>query len=257
MSTAYPPPPSPVPPAPPQKKTSPWIWVLGGCGVLVVIAIVVLVAGGLFVAHKVKQAGFDPDLMKKNPGLAAAKMMAAVNPNVEVISVDEDRGIIKVRDKKTGKSLTVNMEDAKKGKISFKDENGEELSIQGEGESGKFSMKTKDGEVNVGGKWTQPDWLPSYPGVTVAGAVVSKSGEETGGTGAFSSSDSIEKILDFYESGLKGSGLEVERNVSSGGGSVKMGIVTAHEAGSKRNATVHVMAGDGGNRVTITFSSKN
>jgi hypothetical protein len=257
MSTAYPPTPSPVPPAPPQKKTSPWVWVLGGCGILIVIAVLVLVVGGLFVAHKVKQAGFDPDLMKKNPALAAAKMMAAVNPNAEVVSVDESRGLITVRDKKTGKTVTMNFEDIKNGKMSFKDEKGEELSIQGEGESGRFSMKTKEGEVNFGGKWTQPGWLPSYPGVTITGTVASKGGQESSGTGSFTTNRSLDQILDFYESGLKGQGLDVERTITTAGGSGKMGILTAHDSGSKRQATVHAMTEGGENRVTVTFSSKN
>ena len=55
-----------------------------GCGVVVVIVVVVLIAGGLFVAHKVKQAGFDPELWQKNPAVAASKMITALNPDLEV-----------------------------------------------------------------------------------------------------------------------------------------------------------------------------
>jgi cytochrome c-type biogenesis protein CcmH/NrfG len=52
---------------PPKKKTSPWVWILGGCGVLVVLIVLALVATSLFIAKKAKDAGLDPDLMKKNP----------------------------------------------------------------------------------------------------------------------------------------------------------------------------------------------
>ena len=68
MSTAYPPAPQPAP----KKKISPIVWILGGCGVFVVLAILVVIAGGLFVFNKAKQAGLDPELMRKNPALGAA-----------------------------------------------------------------------------------------------------------------------------------------------------------------------------------------
>jgi hypothetical protein len=81
-------------------------------------------------------------------------MMAAVNPDIEVLDVDEDRGLVKVREKKTGKTLTLNFEDLKKGKIVVKTNEGE--------------------EVAVGGKWEPPDWVPSYPGVTMNTTVRAK-----------------------------------------------------------------------------------
>ena len=34
----------------------------------------------MFVVNKAKQAGLDPDLIKKNPALAAAKLAVAANP---------------------------------------------------------------------------------------------------------------------------------------------------------------------------------
>ena len=54
------PPPSPMPPggaAPPAKKSNVLLWVLVGIGGFFALIIVALLAGGLFLAHKVKQAG--------------------------------------------------------------------------------------------------------------------------------------------------------------------------------------------------------
>ena len=133
-----PPPPSPQPAAavPAAKKGRAIFWILGGCLGLIIIAGVIMVATGLFVAHR---AGLDPDLMKRNPSLAVAKMMASMNPELEVISVDESSGVIHVRDKKSGKSLKMNLKEAQKGKIVFQDEENKALEIQSQGEGDNAS----------------------------------------------------------------------------------------------------------------------
>jgi hypothetical protein len=239
MSTQYPPTPPPPPqqPAmtPPKKKTSPWVWILGGCGVLVVLIVLALVATGLFIAKKAKDAGLDPDLMKKNPAVAVAKMMAAVHPDIEVLDVDEDRGLVKVREKKTGKTLTLNFEDLKKGKIVVKTNEGE--------------------EVAVGGKWEPPDWVPSYPGVTMNTTVSGEDASEMSGTGFFSTGDSLEKILDFYENQLKSQGMEVTREVSGGVG-MKTGSLTATDSANGRTVHVNYLPAAGGNKVHVSYNAK-
>src|SRR6476620_10548820 len=92
------------PPLAPKASLGPLAWILIIVGGLFTICIVAVVAGGMFLVHKVKQAGFDPDLMRKNPALAVSKILTTANPNTEVVDVDEGRGIIHVRDKQTGKT---------------------------------------------------------------------------------------------------------------------------------------------------------
>src|SRR5260370_39883126 len=100
----------PVPPAPgqanapvPPKKTNALLWLLGGIGGFVLLIVLVVAAGIFFVVHKAKEAGIDPDLLKRNPALAAAKLAVAANPDVAMVSTDEGKGEITIRDKKTGK----------------------------------------------------------------------------------------------------------------------------------------------------------
>jgi hypothetical protein len=259
MSTPYP----PTPPPPQQfpqvqpKKTSPWVWILGGCGVLVVLIVLALVATGLFVAKKVKDAGFDPDLLKKNPAVAVTKMLAAANPDIEVLNVDEDRGIITVRDKKTGKSMTMNFEDVKKGKIVMKGEDGEEVTLQGsEGAGGLLSMKSKEGNFNIGGKWNPPSWVPTYPGATVGATSSGKDAEGTNGAGYFETKDSLEQVLDYYERELKGAGLQVTRNVFSPDGKNTMGSLVGTDEGNKRYVNVNYAVSDKGHVVHVTYTEK-
>lgn len=259
MSTSFPPTPPPPqqPPVAPPKKTSPWVWILGGCGVLVVLIVLALVATGLFVAKKVKDAGIDPDLMKKNPAVAVTKMMAAMNPDIEVLDVDEDRGIIRVRDKKSGKTMTMNFEDVKRGKIVMKGEDGEEVTVQGgEGAGGVFSMKSKDGSASFGGKWNPPSWVPAYPGASVSAAASAQDANESGGTGAFQTSDSLERVLNFYERELKSQGMQVTRNVFSPDGKNSVGTITAADEANKRYVNVNYGASPQGNTVHVTYNEK-
>src|ERR1700694_1807754 len=94
--TTYP----PVPPPPlPPKKSNVLKWVLIGIGACFMLVVVAVVGLGLFVAQKAKQAGLDPDLIKKSPALAAAKMMVAANPDVEMVSADEGTGDHRSREK--------------------------------------------------------------------------------------------------------------------------------------------------------------
>ena len=88
----------------PPKKSNTIVWVLGGLGGCLVLVIICVAAISFFIAHKAKQAGIDTDLLKRNPALAAAKIMVAANPDVEMVSADEGRQEITVRDKQTGKT---------------------------------------------------------------------------------------------------------------------------------------------------------
>src|SRR6185503_2627843 len=155
-------------PPPPQKKSNVLTWIVVGCGTFVILGVIVVFLGGYFVWNKAKQAGLDPALMEKRPALAVAKMMVAANPDVELVSVDDEKGLITVKDKKTGKTITVNLEQAQKGKISFKGDNQDDevtLEAKGEGETGGLEVKSKQGIVKLGtgSQANLPTWFPAYP----------------------------------------------------------------------------------------------
>ena len=103
--------------APVKRKTSPLVWVLVIILGLFLLGAIAVVGTGLFIVHKVRQAGFDPELMRQNPGLAITKMIAKANPDVDVLNTDESSGKITVRDKKTGKVVTMTFDEAKNSKL--------------------------------------------------------------------------------------------------------------------------------------------
>ncbi|MGE5645237.1 MAG: hypothetical protein ACM336_05535 [Acidobacteriota bacterium] len=223
-----------VPPAPapgaPKKKTSPLVWILIAIVGFIVLAIVGVTAVGFFAYHKAKQAGFDVALLEKKPELALLKMAVAANPDAEIVSIDEDRGIASVKNKKTGKVVTLNFEDIKNGKLTF-EEDGQKVTLAG-----------GDNAVKL------PSWLPAYAGATMHG-IAGEGPKGSAGGFSFKTADPPEKVAAFYEDELKKAGLTAERKAFG-----STATVTAEDGG--RKASVTVIADGTGSEVSGTFSEQ-
>jgi hypothetical protein len=222
-----------------QRKTSPLVWVLVIVLGLFVLGVISVVGTGLFLVHKARQAGFDPELMKQNPGLAITKMIASANPDVDVLNTDEGAGKITVRDKKTGKVVTMTFDDAKNGKFSF--------SAQGD------DGKTASLEIGAGAD-KLPSWVPAYPGAKVEGAfAVNPNGDQaTGGSFGFTTSDASAQVIAFYQDKCKELGLEVKivTHVNQGD------MIMAADASEKRTLQVVVGSESGATKVQVIYSMK-
>ena len=238
------PPVAPPPYQPPiKKKTSPWLWVLFGClGLILIIGIGIAAV-----------AGWGYYRLKNHPGETMAKLILAGNPDAELVSVDEARGILRVRDKKTGKVVTMNFDDVKKGKFSFEGEGGEKFSVEGQGDNAQIKVQTGEGTatINAGGAVKLPDWFPSYPGVTPQSNFSLSDASSNSAGFQFATTDSAARVLEFYESGLKNSGLKVSTMRQGEGG-----IITAQDDDQQREAMVTVTTSGSGANVNATFKSK-
>src|SRR5215472_13741698 len=117
-------PPGAYPPPPPPKSGNKLLLVLGGCATLVVVGIVCFFVVSYLIVNKAKRvakdSGFDTELIQKKPALAAAKAIVALNPDLELVSSDDEKGTLTIRDKQTGEVIIVTADDANKGKLSFK-----------------------------------------------------------------------------------------------------------------------------------------
>lgn len=220
--------------APPAKKGPNWLlWIGGGCAVIVLLVVLAVAGTGFFIAKKVKDVGVDSSLMERNPALGAARLALAMNPEVEVIKMDESTGELTIREKKTGKVITMNAEDIKNGKISFKDEStGEQLT--------------------VGGEVQLPDWVPDYPGSKPQAAVAATGGRNDGGMAHFKIGDDPAKVMKFYQDQLTAAGFQVTTPTSSADG----GMVSGQDDANNRNVTVMVGKGEGQTQVSVTYSKK-
>lgn len=250
-SQPIPPPPGAPPQTPPKKGLSPLAWVLIGCGGLVVLAMIVMgglvTAGGWFVK---KQA----EKFEKNPALAAAEFAVRINPDLEVVSKDEDKGTLTIRNKKTGEVGTFSAEDAKNGRISWKSDKGS-ATFDGSG----VKVTNEKGETTTFGTATPqsfPAWMPTYPGGTVQGTMDTTNAEGHSAAFTVSTADAVDKVLDFYETQFKNAGLKVEKTTTTTNDQTAGGNVTAKSDDGKREANVMVSASDGQTQAIVTFTDK-
>jgi len=222
-----------------KRKAGPLIWILGGIGAIFLLIVILVAGAGLFIAHKAKTAGFDTELAQRNPTLAAAKVMAAMNPNVEIVSMDEDRGTLTLREKKTGKTVTINANDMKEGKLTFSDES-----------TGQHVTFGADSAAKL------PDWVPSYPGSKPEGTFSASGNEGESGMAHFETSDAGSKVLDFYQDKLKDAGFKITSTFNGDSGDSRGGIVTAEDAANRRNVMVTVRSTANGTEVALTYGTK-
>jgi hypothetical protein len=214
-----------LPPAPARKKTNPLVWVLVAVGVLILLFGIALVAGGFFLYYKARQAGLDPDLWRRNPGVAAAKLIAATNPDAEVVSVDENKGIVKIREKSTGKLYAFNFEDIKRGRITFTGEKGEAAGV--------------------------PSWVPVYTGATPKSALPDEAEGARGAAYAFETSSSVATVAAFYKSALEKEGFQVKAEDAPG-----IHVLTATNDEVSRNVSVTLTSSGGNTAAVVRYSGE-
>ena len=244
-----------APGAPPVKKgMSPLAWIGIGCVVILILCGIALSIMGYFAKRAL-------DKVSKNPTMAAAELMVRANPDLELVKADEDHNTITVKDKKTGETTTISADDAQHGKWSIKTDkgsatfdasSGQGINIQATDEKGQKSTTTMGG---TGAPQNLPSWLPVYPGGTVQGTYDTTNAE--GRTAAFtvSTPDASTKVIDYYESQLKGAGLPAEKSTYTTNGTTG-GTVTGKSADGKREASVMVSTTEGKTQAVITFSEK-
>ena len=269
------------PPLPVKTGLSPVAWAAIIVGGLFAICLVAVIGGGLFFVHKVKQAGFDADLMRKNPTLAVTKMITTANPNTEIVNVDEAKGIIHIRDKETGKTFTMNFSDAKAGRMVFQEDGKDAVTINatgdgqnskvvvqsggkdtativatGDDKNGTVEIKTADGVQRVGaGAAKAPAWMPVYPGSQPEGLVGADNTEGTTGSFHFETKDSIDQVAAFYKDTLKSAGLKVGSSTTNDAdGSVSGALEAEDDTG--RKVLIGFNTENGGTSVTATFQEK-
>jgi hypothetical protein len=238
-------------PPPPKKKSNVLAWILGGCGVLVLI----IVIGALLVMRACKRAGFDSDLMKSNPGYAVAKMAVTANPELEIVSSDDSSGSVTVREKKTGKLTTLKFDPEKKTMVVI-DEHGKESSIKvsGEGDKGSMEIKGPDGSVKIGAQAgnDQPNWVPVYPGSSPKGSFSSQTKEGSQNTTTFITKDAPAQVMSLFQEKLKDAGFTITMTTNTAEG----GMVMAENTAQKRSVMVAVGNSSEGTSVSVTSVEK-
>jgi hypothetical protein len=228
-------------------------WVGIGCGVILIIGCIVGGFAAYWVGNKAKQVA-------ENPEMFAAEMMVRANPDVELVSKDESAKTITVKDKKTGEVTTLSLADIKDGKLTVKDDKGQEVNLS----AGQDGFKVTDGKGNVafqaggGSVKDLPSWVPVYPGAQTQGTYSTQNAEEKTAGFVVSTSDSVDQVLSFYKEKLEANGLKIEQTSTSSSGTGNGAMLSAKSEDEKR--TVVVMIGNGsdnkGTQATVTYVEK-
>ncbi len=251
MTVASPPPPPGA--LPPKKGMGPLGWIAIGCGAIVLIGIVALLAGGWFVKRQV-------DKYKDNPTMAAAELIVRTNPELELVSSDPEKGTMTIKNKQTGETVTLNASDIEEGKLTFETKDGTTVvDATSSDESGSIKTTGPDGaEVTWGGDAPKdlPEWVPVYSGSTVQGAMDATNAEGRTASFSLTTDDSVDEVIEFYETELKGAGLEVTKNLMESNGE-RTGMLSGTSQDEKRTATVIISQQEGKTQATISFQAKN
>jgi hypothetical protein len=223
----------------PTRKTSPIVWVLVILLGLFGLGVLGMIGTGAFFVHKARQAGVDGELFRDNPGLAVGKVLAAVNPNLEVVRTNQSEGTVTLRDRHTGKQFSISIDAARRGSLTLKadDDDG------------------KGGSLEIGGDAKIPVWIPQYPG-SHPEATFSAKGESGDGIGeagnfSFQTDDPSSKVLSFYEQKARELGMTIH-SADAGEAST----VVARDDESHRFLKVVATGSSGETSVNVTYGRK-
>lgn len=232
-----------------RKKTNVWAWVAIGCVGIVVLGAVAVGAGLWWVGRKAKAMAEDPT--------AVVEMIAAMNPDIEVVDRDAGNGKVTVRNKQTGETVTVNLDDIRQGKISFSAD-GEEATMSLDQETGTLQIQGEGadgGTMSFGGDTRLPSWIPTYPGATSEGVYSAETAEASSGTFSMTTTDGVDEVFSYLKGQLEGGGYTVTENRFSGPQG-DGGMLNGESGDGNRSLTYTLSASDGKTQVGGMYSQK-
>jgi hypothetical protein len=251
-----------------------FLLLIGGC----VVTCAYLVRG------KVKEA-------QKNPTYAALSFAAAMNPDVKVVSKDENTGKITLLNKKTGEKVTINTNDftpdnigraleqvAKGVKPVVESSESKETAAEPaaapaggtdttvetrteESETPAAPVKTPEKKISPAQAAAQaatmkkfPDFVAAYPGAKTLESTLNSFGENSIGNYTCSTGDDPEKVADFYEKKFTDTGFTIlsrQNGSDDNGASVTM---VANRTDPQAMITLTANVESGATHVVIGFT---
>ena len=129
---------------PPQGKSRIGFYLLGGCGLLAVLAIVAMLVVIFFTKKKVST-------LVANPAMTAAETAVKLSPELELVSSDHKKNKITIKNKATGETITIDVGEARDGLFDFADKMREVFKPNAEGakEDGAASSDGTTREVEA------------------------------------------------------------------------------------------------------------
>lgn len=237
-----------------KKGLGVWAWVAIGCGVVILIGGIIVVAGTVFVAKKAKSYA---DEMEKNPGLTAARTIVKFNPELEEVGNDPEEGTITVRNTKTGEVVTVDFDQIKEGKLSFSS-GDKKVAIDATGE-GVNITSNEDGKeavsLSTGNRVTEeiPPWVPVFDDAQPADRSLLRHSDGLTGGFKLAVTAAPTEVIEFYRAQLKDAGFSVTVNTYSGDDG-NGGVVNGKLESPSRTVVAIIGADDNGSTVAVSYT---
>lgn len=236
-----------------KKGLSPIAWVAIGCAGILVLGGIAATLAGWFLFGKAREFA---EQAEGDPVAAIAQVIAATNPEIELLSADSDEGYVSFRNTRTGEEFTFSYEDIEEGRFSFTSD-GETASfdIDADNEEGQVTITTDEGSsVFRAGAGTEdlPGWLTVYPGATSEGTYASQTPAGRAGGFGFETTDSVEQVLEFYVEAFETAGLQIENRTTTPDGAV---VIAASSDGA-RGAQLTISGKGGGAEGLVNFTEK-
>ena len=237
-----------------RKGTHPLVWVAVGCAAVIMLSAFVLVVGGIFVFNKARDMAEEMD---ENPVVAAAKIIAATNPDIELVEADEENRVVTFRNTSTDEVDTIDFEDIEEGRISFfSDDESFSLELEtDEDEEGRLTITTDEGTASFGAGTAirdMPSWVPVYPGTTPKGAYSAESDEGRAGAYTITTDDDVEDVLDYYVFELEKRGFEIVNRMASTEGA----FLTAKSPDEVLTINLAASIEEGQTQIVVNFNEK-
>jgi hypothetical protein len=238
-----------------KRGVHPAVWIAAGCGaVLVLVAVVVMavVGVGLF-----KARDFVGDL-RDNPIGAVAAMAIRSDPELEILETDDDAGTITFRNTRTGKVATMNFQDIADGKFSLTTDEGEfTLDAENAAEGGGVTVTGPEGEARFGAGASLddvPGWVPLYPGAEAAqGTFHAETPEEINGTVAQTSTDTARDVLQHFKQWFADEGYSTTGESITTTPQGSLANIVGEREDEGRTVHVGIIEADGRTRITVSY----
>ncbi|MGH9460994.1 MAG: hypothetical protein ACRD1X_07225 [Vicinamibacteria bacterium] len=236
-----------------KKGLSPVAWIAIGCAGILVLAGLAMFFGGLFIFNKARDVVQE---MQDDPALATARLIAAANPDIELVGTDEDQKTVTFRNEETGEEFTFNYQDIEEGRVTFSSDEQAvtyEVNREASGEGG-LTVTSGEGTATLGSVSLEkfPAWLPVYPQTDPQGTFFTESPEATMGAYTSSTQDDLEAVIDYYATELEKAGLSVDQRtiVPSGG------LLVAHSPDDTRTVSITSSVENAETKVMVNFTEK-
>ena len=154
-----------VPPIPHQEKKGlgPWVWLGIGCAGILALSAVAFAVAGYFIYGKAKDVARE---MEEDPVAATSRLIAAANPEIELVDADKSNRTITFRNTETGEEFTFDYDDIEEGRFSFT--SGDEsasIEFNAEGDTGGGrSRRATDRRRSAPGLQSNQTGCPCTPG---------------------------------------------------------------------------------------------